>query len=444
MNNLNIILNNNLPFYIQIYNYIKENIINNIFKENEKLPSKRKLSLDLNVSVNTIINAYNMLLDEGYIYSLSKKGFYVNSINIVNTHVKINTLKENHISYKYDLTCENVNKNSFPLSTFIKCAKNSLNECSFLNRSALSGNSLLKNEIKNMLYIKKNMNVDNNQIFISNGSKNIINHLINFFNVKKIAVEDPGFYNEQYSNIKFDYINVDNEGFSASSFIKSNDKLAIITSSSQFPLGIKMSTNRKNELCEYIKNKDIYIIEDAFDSAFRNQGYFSTPLFNLSNNVIYLESFSRTMFPGLNISFAVLPKKISKDFTIYLNKAENPISNMDQLILANFIKDNYYDRHVNKLRINYLNIKKELKNILLKSDKIISINDLNYSSLIIKYTSNKTEDELKKYFEKNSIKINFLSKYCHYNIIKDMLIIGFTNIDKTDLFNIVNNILNYL
>ncbi len=442
MNNFNFNLNNNSPLYLQIYNGIKNNIINNTFKYNDKLPSKRKYALDLNVSINTIMNAYNMLLEEGYIYSVNKSGYFINNINIINKPKEIKIIDYNSHNYKYDLTCENTK--DFPISVFNKITREIINESNFLVRSPFSGNIELKSVIKEMLYEKKNMIVSTNQIFISNGGKSLINHIIRFLNVDKIAVEEPGFYNSNNFNVETCYINVDNEGIMLEKLKESNAKLSIVTSCSEFPLGIKMSMKRKNDIANYLTSHNSYIIEDAFDSSFRNQGIFSTPLFNLSHNVIYIESFSRTMFPGLNITFMVLPNHLVDDFNKYYSTFGASVSTIDQLVLARFIKDNYYDRHINKLRINFLNIKKELKNKLLSSNKIISINDLNYSSIIINYKSNKNEKEIKEYFNNHNIKINFLSSFSHIKNYDNYLIIGFTNIDKNNLMIIIDDFLNYL
>jgi GntR family transcriptional regulator/MocR family aminotransferase len=81
MKELHIILHNSIPKYLDIYNQIKDLILSNKLNHNDKLISKRELAKELNCSINSVVNAYNILLDEGYIYSKEKSGYYVNNLN---------------------------------------------------------------------------------------------------------------------------------------------------------------------------------------------------------------------------------------------------------------------------------------------------------------------------------------------------------------------------
>ncbi len=128
------------------------------------------------------------------------------------------------------------------------------------------------------------------------------------------------------------------KGFSIKEFIESNIKLSIVTSFLQFPTGLIMPMDRKLEISNYIKDNDKYIIEDSFDSSFRNNGYQTVPLFNLSDNVIFLGSFSRTMFPGLCISYMVLPKKLVSKYEEIFSVSPKSIPSLDQIILTKFIE----------------------------------------------------------------------------------------------------------
>ena len=78
----------NKPKYQELASYIANEIKNKQIKTNEALPSKRILASHLGVSINTIINAYNILLDEGYIFSVPKKGYFVANLNIETKPIK--------------------------------------------------------------------------------------------------------------------------------------------------------------------------------------------------------------------------------------------------------------------------------------------------------------------------------------------------------------------
>ena len=434
MKELHITFNLKSPKYIQIYNNIKDLILESKLKCGEKLMSKRQLAQCLDVSLNTVIAAYTELLNEGYIISREKQGYYVNEILIEKKEIKpIIQEKKVENNVLYDFKTNNINESLFTIDIYNKILRQIISNSNYLKRHK-SGLDDLKLEIAKMLSSLKGIEVMPCQIFISRSSHDLINKLINFLNIKEVSFERPGFYKKEIFNIKSNYLSLDNEGVILDDIKNKENNLIITTPFNEFPLGIKMSLKRKMEIINEINNSTNYLVEDAFDSSFRNNGTFTTPLFNLSNKVIYLESFSRTMFPGLCISFMVLPIELVDKFTEYIKKDPIEVSTLDQMALAKYIEENHFYRHINKLRTNLLNIKNEILNNLDK-DLFTEINTDNYSSIIAKLNTPLSDLEIKEKLKKKSISINFLSdfgySYEHY------IIIGFTNISK-------NNVKEYL
>lgn len=434
MKELHITFNLKSPKYIQIYNNIKDLILESKLKCGEKLMSKRQLAQSLDVSLNTVIAAYTELLNEGYIISREKQGYYVNEILIEKKEIKpIIQEKKVEKNVLYDFKTNNINESLFTIDIYNKILRQIISNSNYLKRHK-SGFDDLKFEIAKMLSSLKGIEVMPCQIFISRSSHDLINKLINFLNIKEVSFERPGFYKKEIFNIKSNYLSLDNEGIVLDDIKNKENNLIITTPFNEFPLGIKMSLKRKIEIINEINNSTNYLVEDAFDSSFRNNGTFTTPLFNLSNKVIYLESFSRTMFPGLCISFMVLPIELVDKFTEYIKKDPIEVSTLDQMALAKYIEENHFYKHINKLRTNLLNIKNEILNNLDKK-LFTEINTDNYSSIIAKLNTTLSDLEIKEKLKKKSISINFLSdfgySYEHY------IIIGFTNISK-------NNVKEYL
>jgi len=434
MKELHITFNLKSPKYIQIYNNIKDLILESKLKCGEKLMSKRQLAQSLDVSLNTVMAAYTELLNEGYIISREKQGYYVNEILIEKKEIKpIIQEKKVENNVLYDFKTNNINESLFTIDIYNKILRQIISNSNYLKRHK-SGFDDLKFEIAKMLSSLKGIEVMPCQIFISRSSHDLINKLINFLNIKEVSFERPGFYKKEIFNIKSNYLSLDNEGVILDDIKNKENNLIITTPFNEFPLGIKMSLKRKTEIINEINNSTNYLVEDAFDSSFRNNGTFTTPLFNLSNKVIYLESFSRTMFPGLCISFMVLPIELVDKFTEYIKKDPIEVSTLDQMALAKYIEENHFYRHINKLRTNLLNIKNEILNNLDK-ELFTEINTANYSSIIAKLNTTLSDLEIKEKLKKKSISINFLSdfgySYEHY------IIIGFTNISK-------NNVKEYL
>ena len=418
--------------YLDIYEHIKDDILKGILVKDEKLPSKRVLADNLNVSLNTVINAYDILLLEGYIYSIEKKGYFVSDFlgfdykDKSNDYIEEVEKKEN---YLYDFTTSNIDYNLFPKSVFNAITKDIIyNDESFYNRFEYKGSINLRNQIKKLLYEEKSISADINQIIIGGNAHSLINEIIKLLDINSIMIENPGYYNKNSFNINVLYNYMDKKGFSTKEFIDSKIRLGIATSFLQFPTGIKMPMDRKMEIANYIKETDKFIIEDSFDSSFRNNGYQSIPLFNLSDNVIFLGSFSRTMFPGLCISYMVLPKKLVKKYEEIFSVSPKSIPSLDQIILTKFIESGKYSNHINRLRTSFLNKKKLILNKL-DSPYLSIVSTNNYSSILVEISDEIDSDKLRKEFKNKKIKINFINDYMEKKVKNEILIIGFSSID---------------
>ena len=107
--------------YLQIYEYFKKEIIDGNYKANTKLPSKRSLAKEYNISLNTVENAYAKLLEEGFIYSKERCGFFVSNVGelYVLDNKKI-TLEKETEDIKYDFSYNGVSKEGFPFKLFKK------------------------------------------------------------------------------------------------------------------------------------------------------------------------------------------------------------------------------------------------------------------------------------------------------------------------------------
>ena len=434
MNNYTFPISKSNKMYIDIYEHIKKDILEGVLVKDEKLPSKRVLSNNLNVSLNTVINAYDILLLEGYIYSVEKKGYFVSDFLGFDYKDNNNDYIEevvNEENYLYDFTTSSIDYNLFPKSVFNSITKDIIyNDESFYNRFDYKGSINLRNQIKKLLYEEKSINVDASQIVIGENAHSLINEVIKLLGVDSIMLENPGYYNKNSFNINVIYNYMDNKGFNINDF---NNKLAIVTSFLQFPTGIKMPMDRKLEISKYIKENDKYIIEDSFDSSFRNNGYQTIPLFNLSSNVIFLGSFSRTMFPGLCISYMVLPNDLVSKYEEMFKVSHKSIPSLDQIILTKFIESGKYSNHVNRLRTSFLNKKKLILSLLdNKNIEVVSTN--NYSSILVGLSENIDINKLKKEFKNKKIKINFINDFMEKKVKNEILIIGFSSID----YNLIN------
>lgn len=425
---MNIIFDNNKPKYIQIYQYIKENIDNNIFKSNMKLPSKRDLSLDLNVSLNTIINAYDLLLSEGYIYSLEKKGYYVTKQLSITKSINITEKIENKIKFKYDFTTNN--NIDFNNSKLNKIFKNIIENNEHLNKTELLGDLGLRFMIKEHLNKNRGIDVSVNNIIIGSGME-MLKDIINLIDIDDIYLENPGYHKIAKLNINkiINYNDIDEYGTT----IPNKRGILYSTPYNQFPTGTHMSIARKKEIINYLINTNSYLIEDDFDSEFRINSNPVTSIYQLNReHVIFFSSFSTTIYPGFRLSYSILPDELINKYLNTYSGYTNNVSTLIQLALRDFL-ENEYASHVNKIKKIYLKKRNLIIDILKKYDFLEIYPDKNYLSLLVKIKKNINDKELLDSLKKESIKIEMISSYDINNRNSKTLIIGYTGIKYEDI-----------
>ncbi|MCR5647340.1 MAG: PLP-dependent aminotransferase family protein [Acholeplasmatales bacterium] len=423
---MDIILSGKKAKYIELYESVTKLINTGQLAPKEKLPSKRDLAISLNVSLNTVINAYDLLIDEGYIYSIEKKGYFVSDQLSINIKPKtVNVKIEKKESYKYDFTTKNVVE--FTNTNYKRIIKSILNQKDFINKTEFEGDLGLRMAIASHLKTNRGINVSPNSIFIGSGIESL-RSVLRIINIDNITFENPGYHKllpiASNLGIKSNFINLDSNGV----LVPNYKTILYTTSFSQFPTGIKMSISRKKELIDFLNKTGSYIIEDDFDAEFRIKDSPSTPLYSLSNNnVIFFSSFTMTMYPGIRISYFILPDDLKEKYLNHYKGYSSSVSTLEQLALKEFINSGYYASHINKLKKRYLNIRKKITDILDKYN--IEYDDKkNYLSILVKTKSN--SKTVKENLLDKGINISTLSDYEINHKDDRILIIGYTSIDE--------------
>lgn len=417
------------PKYLSLYNYIKDNIINNNLKPNEKLPSKRELSNELNLSINTIMQAYSLLLEEGLITSKEKKGYFVFSYSLEIENSSYDMIEETNTGYKYDLSTKNIDSTTFPYYTWNKLNKEILyNNSSVISKTSNKGYYMLRNTIAKYLYDSKGITVNPRNIIIGSGIEYLLTLLISILPAKTYAIENPG-YDKIYKIIKNNNkhiitSNIDNEGM----IIDNVEADAIyITPDNQFPTGVKMSLERKLQIAKWASSNK-YIIEDDFDSEFKYLANKSVLLYSLiPNNTILLSTYSRTISPALRISYMILPDNLLKLYDEKYFFYSSTVSTLDQMLLNEFISKGYYSRHINKTKTIYKQKRTKIISILEKQKDIIIDYDNSYLSLIIT-VPNLNKDIFKKKCQEYGIEISLMDDFYFNEERTNKIIIGYNGI----------------
>ena len=360
---------------MQIYEYFKNEIINGTYKANTKLPSKRNLAKEYKISLNTVDNAYSKLLEEGFIYSKERQGFFVSDVGelYVLDSKPIHITKEEE-NIEYDFSYSGVSE-EFPYKIFKKISSNIFDNKDILEKVDYQGYLPLRTQISEYLNKSRGFKAEPSQIVISSGSEYLFQIIFKLIS-GKFGIEDPGY--NMLSNImdtndiNYEFIPVDKNGMDLTKLKKSKSDFCVITPAHQFPTGVIMNMQRRVELLNMKKIK--YVIEDDYDSEFK---YSKRPVpalksIDVNDKVIYIGSFSKSISPSFRVSFMVLPfdlvEKYNKIFKFFIC----PVSIMVQKMLTTFIETGEFEKHLNRMRKIYSK-KRQLLIDMLSERKDITI-----------------------------------------------------------------------
>ena len=348
----------------QLYNFIKEDIVKGTLKEHDKLPSKRALAKHLNISTITVENAYLQLLSEGYITSKPRSGYYVSHVNLHIIKKEKPMLKpEKKKSYWMDFSSNSIDPEHFPFTPWSKISRHviSQEQPQLLEAMGLSGVWELRVAIARYLLEFKDIEVSPEQIIIGAGSEYFYGLLIQFFGLDAVyGLEIPGYatIKEIYESYHVHYssIPIDQDGLKVDALKETLCEVIHVTPSHHFPTGITMPISRRAKLLDWASvHPKRYIIEDDYDSEFRMMGKPLPSLFSIdtTDHVIYMNTFTKSLASTIRIGYLVLPAHLVEAFQKKFHFYTCPVSSFEQHILAHFISEGYFEKHINRMRTSY-------------------------------------------------------------------------------------------
>lgn len=421
--------------YESLYKCIKNDILQGKLCAGEKLPSKRSFAKNLGISVITVENAYGQLSDEGYIYSMPKRGFYVSDIDMVanpNTSAKTSAdanLFDDSASiacspYFADFSSNQTDSEIFPFTIWTKTVRSVLNDnrIQLMINPPCGGILPLRNAIVRYLEDFRGMKVAPHQIIIGAGTEYLYGLLIQLLGKNLIyGVENPGYHKIgkicKSMGVTYRHVDLDESGVSIHELEEKKIDIIHTSPSHHFPTGLVMPVSRRYELLGWAaKKKQHYIIEDDYDSELRLSGkpFPTLQSIDVSGKVIYMNTFTKTLASTVRISYMVLPEDLAKRFYSELSFYSCTVSNFEQYTLAQFMENGSFEKHINRLRNYYQNkrdaILKELKSG--SSGKYITIQEEEAGvHFLMHIQSDCTEAEIVEKAKAGGVKLDPLSRY---------------------------------
>jgi GntR family transcriptional regulator/MocR family aminotransferase len=373
------------PLYRQIYEGYRMAILEGKLRPGQRVPSTRALALALGISRLPVLTAFEQLLHEGYIEGRAGSGTYVASsiLDQVDgagsgrkTEPSPRKPRPSRAEQDVDVPHEPAASNAFRVSLPALDHFPNKTWARLVSRHARrmpvesmaygdpAGHLPLRHAIADYLRTARAVACDASQILIVSGSQMALQLCARVLLKPGDAFcfEDPGYPGARNAlgatGAVVRSVPVDDEGLVVRSMGvgKHAARLAYVTPSHQYPLGVSMNVTRRLELLEWARRHQSWIIEDDYDSEYR---FASRPLGALqgmdqASRVVYIGTFSKVLFPALRIGYVVAPAALVDAFIEQRRALDLFSATLYQLALTDFLREGHFARHIRRMRAIYL------------------------------------------------------------------------------------------
>lgn len=421
--------------YLQLYAFMKEDILAGRLTADYRLPSRRAFAKNLGISIVTVETAYEKLMAEGYIYSLPKRGYYVSRIDRSGVLRQIpqkareklavsDLAGEEKAKIRFDFVNNAVLPGLFPFTAWARTMRGVISEQSreLVERSPGGGIWSLRKALSAHLLEFRGMEVDPGQIIVGAGTEYLYILLLQLLGRERLyAVEDPGYDKiakiYRAGGVAVCHLPLDDKGISVRALEEREADIVHISPSHHFPTGIVMPVSRRYELLSWACARDgCYIIEDDYDSELRMDGKPVPTLRSMdpADKVIYINTFTKTLAPTIRIAYMVLPARLAERFYEDLGFYSCTVSNFQQYTLARFIETGSFGNHINRMRRYYKKVRDSLLRQIQSSEAFASCRIMEEDAglhFLLKTGSPLTDQALKAKALALGIRISCLSDY---------------------------------
>jgi GntR family transcriptional regulator/MocR family aminotransferase len=382
-----------VPLHRQLYERLRASVLSGQLQAGSRLPSTRSLAQELGIARNTVTTAYDQLLAEGYIESRVGHGTNVvpllpeHLMNVVparpaplsevSAHPMLSQRGKLIASMPFPFESRSHFEDTPPfragvpaLDAFPFALWSQLvlrhTRASFPARGPYqqsSGYSPLREAIAAHIGVTRGVRCSAAQVLIVSGSQQALDLAARLLldPGDEAWIEDPGYPGTrnalEAAGAHLVPVPIEAEGISVSQgrALSPNARLVSTTPSHQFPLGMMMSLPRRLELLEWARQSDAWILEDDYDSEYRFIGRPLSALQGLDSaqRVLYIGTFSKVLFPSLRLGFLVVPPDLVNAFANALRTTTYHRALLEQMVLADFISEGHFVRHLRAMRTLY-------------------------------------------------------------------------------------------
>jgi GntR family transcriptional regulator/MocR family aminotransferase len=378
------------PLYKQLYEGYRDAIVERRLSGGQRLPSTRSLAAELQISRIPVLNAFEQLLAEGYFESRAGAGTFVaRSLPDVLSRASRQGVPASPAGQARPgrrivarrpagllddepgpwltgleaFRCPSPPLDRFPIkiwSTLV--ARHSRRfDASHLHYLDPMGLESLRETVAQYLRTSRAVRCEAGQIMVVSGSQQALDLTARVLldTGSPVWIEDPGYWGARHAlkmaGARLVAVPVDDEGLDVEAGVARcpRPRAVFVTPSHQLPLGVTMSASRRLRLLDWARHRGVWIIEDDYDGEYR---YGNLPIASLQgldrdSRVIYIGTFTKSLFPALRLGYMVLPPDLVAPF-IAVRRAMDLFSpHFIQAVLADFIREGHFDRHLRRTRL---------------------------------------------------------------------------------------------
>ncbi|MDQ7969724.1 MAG: PLP-dependent aminotransferase family protein [Oxalicibacterium faecigallinarum] len=364
----------NAPMYLQICQRFKKAIEQGHLRAGDRVPAVRALATELNLARGTVDMAYRILTDEGYFQVRGAAGTVVSptlpqavvskpQVEIPKSSSAVIVDHDGKAPKPLQLGLPALD--AFPRKVWNRLVTHRLrgSEPMRLGYPNPQGFEELRERIATYLGVSRGVTCVPEQVFITTGLRTTLELTLSSLSSPGDAFwfEDPGYILArpflQNAAVEVVPVPVDEHGLMVDEGRRLSPyaRFAMVTPSHQSPLGVTLSLERRMALLDWASNAGGWIIEDDYDSEFRYQGRPLPALKSLDKNdrVIYAGTFSKVMFPGLRLAYAVAPLSAVARFQAVSSNLNAGCPYLLQASVADFMAEGHFPRHLKKMRQLY-------------------------------------------------------------------------------------------